>query len=72
MRRQWIAGEVKQKRNMTEELREEEKKKRGHIEGQNNLEPITQSTQWDPSTHHTPPLTVLMMSYYSEALHSPT
>ena len=33
MRRQWIAGEVKQKRNMTEELREEEKKKAGSYRG---------------------------------------
>lgn len=30
--------------------REAERKKWGHLEGQNNLEPITQSTRWDPST----------------------
>lgn len=30
--------------------RKKKKKKWGHFEGQNNLEPITQSTQWDPST----------------------
>lgn len=30
--------------------REAERKKWGHLKGQNNLEPITQSTRWDPST----------------------
>ena len=36
---------------MTEELEKSEReKKQGHPEGQNNLEIITQSTQWDPST----------------------
>ena len=31
------------------------RKKQGHAEGQNSLEPITQCTQWDPSTQpHSP------------------
>lgn len=40
--------EALRKRQRREEEREE--KKWGHHDSQNNLKPITQSTQWDPST----------------------
>lgn len=46
-----ISGGIREKkyvRGVGESLREE--KKWGHLEGQNNLEPINQSIQWDPST----------------------
>lgn len=53
---------------MTEESDSGRGKQRGHMEGQTNLEHITQHTLWDRTTvphfpYSTPP--VLMMSYYS-------
>lgn len=68
-------GEGQQNENMTEEFDSGGGKQRGHTKGQTNLEHITQHTLWDctivphiPSS--TPP--VLMMSYSSRLLHSPT
>lgn len=38
------------KKGQTREGETETEEKWGHLGGQNNLEPITQRTQWDPST----------------------
>lgn len=57
-------GWLQQNQNTAGEI--ERGKEWGHFEGHDNLEPITQSAQWDPTTPSHAPLAVLMMSYYSK------
>lgn len=68
-------GEGQQNENMTEEFESGRGKQWGQTKGQTNLEHITQLTLRDRTIvlhflSSTP--TVLMMSYYSRLLHSPT
>lgn len=68
-------GEGQKNENMTEEFESGRGKQWGQAKGQTNLEHITQHTLWDRTiVPHFPSSTptVLMMSYYSRLLHSPT
>lgn len=68
-------GEGQQSENMTKGLESVREKQWGRTKGQTNLEHITQHTLWDCTTVPHFPIstpTVLMMSYYSRLLRSPT